>query len=327
MKQHRILTTLLLTALACTGCASPTPSANTPPLSETRAVTQTPTTQKPTEAPTTQKPTEASTTQNPTEASTTQPPTQAPTTQKPTQAPAQAAEAPAPAAEAPAPVEEAPASVEEAPAPVEEAPAPVADAPEPAAAQPQTKAPEKPSISGRIIIEYPSYGEGDGVTFYLQTSGNYAYYAYEGRGHSADGSYDVLRSGTTNEPGVKLGSASCYPYVTAVLVPYSSDGTPGESVTCRADWGAQPKQQEPSKVESCCYYGKINTRGYKIASFTTSYVAENGAESYVYESLGDGWYVTAIRHCYSRSVDWYELVDTDTGAYYGWVDLNFIDFF
>ncbi|NLT10473.1 MAG: hypothetical protein GXY08_13405, partial [Ruminococcus sp.] len=44
------------------------------------------------------------------------------------------------------------------------------------------------------------------------------------------------------------------------------------------------------------------------------------------DSLGNGWHIKATRYCNAMGITWYEIVDSDDGDYYGWIDGEFIDF-
>ena len=85
--------------------------------------------------------------------------------------------------------------------------------------------------------------------------------------------------------------------------------------------------QPPAQTYSCNKKGQLNTHGGIVSGYATSYVVNNGASAKIRDSLGNAWHVTAVQYCESRGVFWYELYDTDDGDYYGWVDVNFIDFY
>ena len=194
------------------------------------------------------------------------------------------------------------------------------------AAQTKPVQKQKPTISASIVVETSSVG--DGATFYLKTSGSYAYYTYEASAYLANGESEYLGSFTSSDPKVRLTAGSVFSYVTATVTPYHADGTAGETVTCRGNYGSDyaPAQQSAS-VSACTKYGQLNTHGSVVAGFTTSYVVNGGSPSHIRDSLGNTWHVTAVNYCYSRGVNWYELYDSDDGDYYGWVDANYIDFY
>ena len=181
----------------------------------------------------------------------------------------------------------------------------------------------KPRISAKI--EVSSIAGGDGYTFTLVVSGDYVCYDYDlyvGVGDDVE-SYGKKRS---DQPRVRLTAGSSLSYVMAVVTPYNRDGVSGEAVTCLEYLPQYTPQQQNVNVESCWYQGEIITYGKKVASFTTDYVVNNGAAAHVRESLGNRWHIVAVNYCYSRGVHWYELYDADDGDYYGWVDLEYIDF-
>ena len=77
----------------------------------------------------------------------------------------------------------------------------------------------------------------------------------------------------------------------------------------------------------CTVYGQINTKGGIVDGYTADYVAFNGKKSTVRKNLGNAWHVTAVNVCTSKGLVWYELVDTDDGDYYGWVDSSYVIFY
>ena len=80
-------------------------------------------------------------------------------------------------------------------------------------------------------------------------------------------------------------------------------------------------------ITPCCIYGQINTKGGIVDGYTAAYVAFNENKSTVRKNLGNAWHVTALNVCTSKGITWYELVDTDDGDYYGWVDSSYIWFY
>ncbi|MCM1506591.1 MAG: hypothetical protein NC177_05585 [Ruminococcus flavefaciens] len=73
--------------------------------------------------------------------------------------------------------------------------------------------------------------------------------------------------------------------------------------------------------------GQIITKGDNISGYTSDYVVDGGDCSYVTKKLTNGLHVTARSIFTSYSVTWYELYDTDSGDYYGWVDEEYIYFY
>ncbi|MBR3631171.1 MAG: SH3 domain-containing protein [Oscillospiraceae bacterium] len=208
--------------------------------------------------------------------------------------------------------------------PVKETAPPAAEKPAEQPTQAPTQPVQKPTCSANIIVD--TSGGGDGGTFYLNVSGSYAYYVYSARAYYSSGDYEDLGQFKSSDSKVRLTAGSVFSYVTANVTPYSIDDTAGDAVSCRGDMPVSQPKPQSANVTPCNMYGFINTHGYKICSFTTDYVVNNGKEAYVRESLGHDWSVKAVNYCYSYGVEWYELYDADDGDYYGWVDANYIDF-
>ena len=104
------------------------------------------------------------------------------------------------------------------------------------------------------------------------------------------------------------------------------DDVTGEPFTCLEYLPQAPPAQQNVTVDQCWQQGEIITYGKKVASFTSDYVVYHGESAHVRDSLGNGWHIVAVNHCYSYGIHWYELYDADDGDYYGWVDLEYIDF-
>lgn len=73
-------------------------------------------------------------------------------------------------------------------------------------------------------------------------------------------------------------------------------------------------------------YGRINTHGTVVPGYTTSRIEDNGdTDSKERESLGNGWHIVSYRYRETPEGVWCELYDSEDGDYYGWVDINHID--
>ncbi len=206
--------------------------------------------------------------------------------------------------------------------PAQQTAAPVTEKPTQATTKVTAVTIPKPTISASI--EITTIGDGD--TFTLVTSGSYAYYVCEYKAYMGNGEYEQGTL-TSSESRLKLIAGSVFQYVTATVTPYNIENTAGTSVSCRGDIGSGAAAVQSNSVTACTKYGQINTHGGVVASFTTSYVVNNGTSSHVRDSLGNAWHVTAVNYCNSRGVNWYELYDSDDGDYYGWVDASYIDFY
>lgn len=184
----------------------------------------------------------------------------------------------------------------------------------------------KPRISARI--EVSQIIGGDGYEFTLVVGGDYAYYEYEVYEYIDyyDDGTEFLGKFRSDQPSVRLTAGSSLTYVMAVVTPYNADNISGETVTCLEYLPQAPPAQQNSGVEQCWQQGEIITYGKKVASFTTDYVVNHGKSAHVRDSLGNGWHIVAVNHYYSYGIHWYELYDADDGDYYGWVDLEYIDF-
>ena len=80
-------------------------------------------------------------------------------------------------------------------------------------------------------------------------------------------------------------------------------------------------------ITPCNLYGQLSTNGGIVEGYTADYVAFNGKKSTVRKDLKNAWHVRAANVCVSKGITWYELVDSDDGDYYGWVDSRYIWFY
>ena len=186
----------------------------------------------------------------------------------------------------------------------------------------------KPIISA-TIEEENFFPDGNGSAFYLNVSGDYAYYHYEGF-YSGQGETNYnCASGDTSEPRVRITAGSVFNEIRAVVTPYSSNGTAGDPVSI--SYKPLGANANIGRVIPCEKFGTIySPNGSKVDGLTRSYLIDRGPESYERHDLTDGWHIKAVNY-YASSVSldavWYELYDADDGDYYGWVNSANISFY
>lgn len=123
----------------------------------------------------------------------------------------------------------------------------------------------------------------------------------------------------------------------SIVVPMSASANSGEIGTAGSQYyanaggvataGSQYYQNMGAQQTACNKIGTINTHGGVVASYNSSYVVYGGARAEVRKSLGNTWSVKAVSKCVTKGITWYELVDSDDGDYYGWVDSRYIWFY
>lgn len=180
----------------------------------------------------------------------------------------------------------------------------------------------KPAITAQLV-ETPAL---QGVTIYLQVSGDYSYYTYDSYEYGPDSSEDPYPThGSSSSEEIRITAFSGG--VTKVVVnvtPYNSNGVAGETVSAVYTRGTSAAK----KVTSCNKFGNIySPSGSKVDGLTRSYLIDGGAATYERHDLTDGWHISAVNYYYDGSEYWYELYDADDGDYYGWVNEKNISFY
>lgn len=187
----------------------------------------------------------------------------------------------------------------------------------------------KPKISAVTIEEENFFPDGNGSSFYLNTSGDYAFYHYEcyydGQGES---NYNCA-SGDTSESRIHITAGSVFIEIRAVVTPYNNNGTAGDPVSI--SYKPVGASANIGRIIPCEKLGTIySPSGNKVDGLTRSYLIDGGSESYERHDLTNGWHIKAVNY-YATSIStdavWYELYDADDGDYYGWVNKRNISFY
>ena len=182
----------------------------------------------------------------------------------------------------------------------------------------------KPVISA-TIEEVSNSPQGNGSTFYLNTSGDYAYYHYECYYSGGGDSNQKCASGDTSESRIYVTGGSVLYEVWATVTPYNSNGIAGEPISVKWERKNTSTVINGVTVYDCSKYGRINTRGGTLPSVTLDYIT-GGEWQTLRDSLGNDWHIKATRYCNTMGITWYEIEDADDGEYYGWIDGSFINF-
>lgn len=185
---------------------------------------------------------------------------------------------------------------------------------------PATEKRNPPEISCEIKGQI-SEMDGGGYYYKLYVSGSYDYYHIECINHGFDGNSDnIIISDNKTESELYLSSSSRMEYITASVTPYYSDGTKGETVTCKA---SQPEQKTTTvAMPSGAFYmgtgtpissdGFLNLRSSKSTSSDSNIITQipNGAEISMYSIGDDSWiyveygsYSGYVKESYTKLTD------------------------
>ncbi|MBO5164407.1 MAG: hypothetical protein J6B75_08250 [Ruminococcus sp.] len=172
------------------------------------------------------------------------------------------------------------------------------------------------------ITEEPAL---QGVTVYLNVSGEYSYYTYKCYEYGYGDNEPYETSGNSSEGKIVLtGFSGGVTQVKATVTPYNSDDVAGETVSV----SYIPEFSTLYQITPCEKFGTIySPNGNNVDGLAKSYLIDGGAESYIRHDLTDGWHIKAVNEYYDGTSYWYELYDADDGDYYGWVDSEHIDFY
>lgn len=183
---------------------------------------------------------------------------------------------------------------------------------------------KKPTISAQLT-EVPAI---QGVTIYMNVSGDYSYYTYESYEYGPDNSTPYSNSGSSSAEEIRITAFSGGVIKVVVnVIPYNSNGVAGDMVSATYTPGSTEANQA-SSITSCNKFGTIySPDGSKVDGRTRSYLIDGGSASYERHDLTNGWHILAVNEYYDGSTYWYELYDADDGDYYGWVDGDHINFY
>lgn len=180
----------------------------------------------------------------------------------------------------------------------------------------------KPSISAQLIVEQGLQG----VSIYLNVSGDYSYYTYDSYEYGPNSSVTPSPSrGSSSDSQIYItGFDGGVSKVIVNVTPYNSNGVAGDMVSA----SYIRESSNTNAITSCTKYGKIySPSGSKVDGLTKSYLIDGGSATYERHDLTDGWHIVAVNQYYDGSVYWYELYDADDGDYYGWVNQDNVSFY
>lgn len=182
----------------------------------------------------------------------------------------------------------------------------------------------KASITAKLSEEYAFQG----VTIFLNVSGNYSSYSYTSYEYGVGSGEPYIKSGNSSANKIEVTAFSGgVSKIVVDVTPYNSDGVAGDTVstTYFPSFGGSSNK---FSVTQCTRYGTIySPSGNKVDGLTKSYLIDGGAATYERHDLTHGWHITAVSEYYDGSIYWYELYDSDDGDYYGWVAEYNISFY